>query len=125
MYKSTTHAVFSWIFCTELMKHFPCGIVFTIYILRQSLFLRPFYLKSFQNTKINICRHTAIAPCKGIHDSLGFWIPPCGFRIPGTGFRIPDSSSVDCGFQKGLDSKFFSVLMLFFAFRVRVRILLY
>ena len=29
------------------------------------------------------------APCKGIHDSLGFWIPPCGFRIPSTGFRIP------------------------------------
>ena len=36
------------------------------------------------------------APCKGIQDSLGFWIPCCGFRIPGTGFRIqaqwiPDS----------------------------------
>ena len=30
-----------------------------------------------------------IAPWKGIHDSLGFWIPPCGFRIPSTGFRIP------------------------------------
>ena len=30
-----------------------------------------------------------IAPCKGIQDSLGFWIPCCGFRIPGTGFRIP------------------------------------
>ena len=28
------------------------------------------------------------APCKGIHDSPGFWIPPCGFRIPCTGFRI-------------------------------------
>ena len=37
-----------------------------------------------------------IAPCKGIHDSLGFWILPCGFRIPSTRFRIsaqwiPDS----------------------------------
>ena len=32
---------------------------------------------------------TSIAPCKGIQDSLGFWIPCCGFRIPGTGFRIP------------------------------------
>ena len=36
------------------------------------------------------------APCKGIQDSLGFWIPCCGFRIPSTGFRIqaqwiPDS----------------------------------
>ena len=30
-----------------------------------------------------------LAPCKGIHDSRGFWIPPCGFRIPSTGFRIP------------------------------------
>ena len=32
---------------------------------------------------------SSIAPCKGIHDSLGFWIPPCGFRIASTGFRIP------------------------------------
>ena len=31
----------------------------------------------------------SIAPCKGIQDSLGFWIPCCGFRIPGIGFRIP------------------------------------
>ena len=30
-----------------------------------------------------------IASCKGIHDILGFWIPPCGFRILSTGFRIP------------------------------------
>ena len=22
--------------------------------------------------------------CKGIHDSLGFWIPQCGLWIPGT-----------------------------------------
>ena len=22
------------------------------------------------------------APCKGIQDILGFWIPHCGFRIP-------------------------------------------
>ena len=48
------------------------------------------------------------ASCKGIQDSLGFWIPHRGFRIPGTGFqylsveleiwipilgRIPDSLS--------------------------------
>ena len=32
-------------------------------------------------------QHEEIAPCKGIHDSLGFWIPPRGFRIPSTGFR--------------------------------------
>ena len=38
-------------------------------------------------------------PCKGIHDSLGFWIQPNGFRIPGTG----------CGilFQWNLDSSEF------------------
>ena len=36
-----------------------------------------------------------IAPCKGIHDILGFWIPPCGFWILNTGFRIPKRA----GFQ--------------------------
>ena len=30
-----------------------------------------------------------VTPCKGIKDSLGFWILHPGFRIPGTGFRIP------------------------------------
>ena len=29
-----------------------------------------------------------LAPCKGIQDSLEFWIPRRGFRIPGTEFRI-------------------------------------
>ena len=33
-------------------KHFPCGIVFIIYILRYSSFWRPFYFKSFKNAKI-------------------------------------------------------------------------
>ena len=27
------------------------------------------------------------APCKGIQDSLGFWIPSRWFRIPGSGFQ--------------------------------------
>ena len=67
------------------------------------------------------------APCKGIQDILGFWIPRCGFRIP-------DSSTVDSGFQhsgfritKRAGFQFFTVLirMFFFAFRFRVRILLY
>ena len=40
-------------------KHFPCGIVFIIYILRHSSFWRPFYLKSFKNAKI--CRDTLTA----------------------------------------------------------------
>ena len=30
-------------------KHFTCGIVFIVYILRQSSFWWPFYFKSFQN----------------------------------------------------------------------------
>ena len=64
-----------------------------------------------------------IAPCKGIHDSLGFWIPPIGFRIPSTGFRIPAQWIPDS--KKGWIPNFFSVLMIFFAFRFRVRILLY
>ena len=38
-------------------KHFPCGIVFIIYILRHSSFWQPLYLKSFQKAKI--CRYTA------------------------------------------------------------------
>ena len=48
------------------------------------------------------------APCKGIQDILGFWIPRCGFRIPDSGYWIPDSSTVDSGFQKELDSIFFN-----------------
>ena len=34
-------------------KHFTCGIVFIVYILRHSSFWWPFYFKSFQN-----CRYT-------------------------------------------------------------------
>ena len=37
-----------------------------------------------------------IALCKGIQDSLRFWIPLRGFRIPGNRFRI--SLSVELGF---------------------------
>ena len=62
-----------------------------------------------------------LTPCKGIQDSLGFWIPHRGFRIPGTGLQslsvelgiwipivrgisdslscIPDSKAQDCGFS--------------------------
>ena len=39
------------------------------------------------------------ASCKGIQDSLGFWIPRRGFRIPGTGFRILCQRNLDPGFQ--------------------------
>ena len=63
-----------------------------------------------------------VTPCKGIKDSLGFWILHPGFRIPGTGFRsllvkfgfwipifsripdslscIPDTKAQDSRFQK-------------------------
>ena len=40
-----------------------------------------------------------IAQCKGIQDSLGFWIWRWGFRIPGTGFRIFCHWKLDSGFQ--------------------------
>ena len=29
-----------------------------------------------------------LVQCKGIQDTLGFWIPRRGFRIPFTGFQI-------------------------------------
>ena len=37
--------------------------------------------------------------CKGIQESLGFWIPHRGFWIQGTGFRILCHWNVDSGFQ--------------------------
>ena len=40
-------------------KHFPCRIVFIIYILRHSSFWRPFYFKSFKNAEI--CGYTLTA----------------------------------------------------------------
>ena len=40
-------------------KHFACGIVFIIYILRHSSFWQPFYFKSFKNA--TICRYTLTA----------------------------------------------------------------
>ena len=44
------------------------------------------------------CQHIVVnivAPCKGIEDSLGFWIPRRGFPISGTWFQ---SLSVELGF---------------------------
>ena len=69
------------------------------------------------------CDHgLRFAPCKGIQDSLGFWISHRGFRIPGSWFQylslelgfwipvvsgildslscIPDSKDQDSGFHK-------------------------
>ena len=53
------------------------------------------------------------------------WILDSMMWIPDSGYWIPDSSTVDSGFQKEPDFIFFPVLMLFFALRFRVRILLY
>ena len=64
-----------------------------------------------------------LAPCKGIHHSLGFWIPPCGFLIPSAGFRIPAQWIPDS--RKSWIPYIFFCFKLFFAFRFRVRILLY
>ena len=46
------------------------------------------------------CR-SGFAPCKGIQDSLGFWIPRRGFWIPDSNYRIPDlfQLNLDSGFQ--------------------------
>ena len=56
---------------------------------------------------MDLAKHS-VAPCKGIHDSLGFWIPHCGFRIPATGFRIPAQWLPD--YQKGWIPMFFFLL---------------
>ena len=41
----------------------------------------------FDQSKLRT-KHWKIAPCKGIQDSLGFWIPRHDFQIPVTGFRL-------------------------------------
>ena len=40
-----------------------------------------------------------VAPCNGIPDSLGFWIPRHGFRIPDSGYWYRFSLSVELGFR--------------------------
>ena len=44
---------------------------------------------------LSIPCQTLLAPCKGIQESPGFWIPHRGFLIPGTGFQ---SFSMELGF---------------------------
>ena len=56
---------------------------------------------------------SCLAPCKGIHGSLGFWIPHCGFRILTTGFRIPAQWILDS--KKGW-------IPIFFCFNAFLRI---
>ena len=53
------------------------------------LFNDQLLIKHADNAPRKVTKYPAVALCKGIHDSRGFWIPPCGFRIPSTGFRIP------------------------------------
>ena len=45
--------------------------------------------------------HETLAACKGIQDSLGFWIPRHVFRIPGTEFQSSFSEILELysGFQ--------------------------
>ena len=53
-----------------------------------------YFINVYNILKMTIWRYKSyllklkIAPCKGIHDSLGFWIPPYGFRIPSTGCNL-------------------------------------
>ena len=63
---------------------------------------------------------TCVTTFTSPHVRESMTVSDSGFHPVDSGFRVLDS-----GFQKGLDSKFFSVLMLFLAFRFRVRILLY
>ena len=46
-----------------------------------------------------------LAPCKGIQDSLGFWIPSGGFRIPATGFRFRCQWNLDSRLQSLVGSR--------------------
>ena len=57
-------------------------------------------------------------PCKGVQDSLGFWIPRCGFWIsPGTGFHQSMSGelkfwnldSLSCMLHPGFQSQGFRI----------------
>ena len=48
-----------------------------------------------------------LVPCKGIQDSLGFWIPSRGFRIPATGFRFRCQWILDSGLQSLVGSRYF------------------
>ena len=82
---------------------------------------------------------TTYSPCKGIQDSIGFWIPRCGFRISrwwisvfvgGTWIQIaivggipdslsciPDSKAQDMGFHKKIFPDSRSKKQNFFGFR--------
>ena len=41
-----------------------------------------------KDSHVSMISRALFAPCKGIQDSFGFWIPHRGFWIPGNGFRI-------------------------------------
>ena len=57
-------------------------------IVNMSFFPRYFDWFTMHNKKFQLIQQR-VAPCKEIHDSLGFSIPHCGLRIPGTGVQIP------------------------------------
>ena len=54
----------------------------------------PCYTKDL-SLRIETVFDRGFAQCKGIQDSLGFWIPRRGFRILGTGLQ---SLSMELGF---------------------------
>ena len=47
--------------------------------------------------------------CKGIQDSLRFWIPIRGFRIPATGFRFRCPLNLDSGLQLLVGSRLLAI----------------
>ena len=63
----------------------------TFFHLRQT---EPCYTKHFSLRRETVFDR-GFAQCKGIQDSLEFWIPCSGFRIDGAGFQ---SLSVELGF---------------------------
>ena len=80
----------------------------TFFHLRQT---EPCYTKHFSLRRETIF-DIGFAQCKGIQDSLGFWIPRSGFRIDGAGFQslsvelwIPIISGIPDSLSCILDSK--------------------
>ena len=63
---------------------------------------RKAFSKMFRSSLHDMYCQSEIAPCKGIQDSLGFWIPCCGFRIPAQ--WIPDSKKSWIPFFPGFNA---------------------
>ena len=110
----------------ELEFHLPCGSPWTeLSDLSQSQFPAPpperprelarwsTELTAMERLEISCTVYTVqaswrIVPrqCKGIKESLGFWIPRGGFRITGTGFRNFGCWNMDSRLQSLVGSGF-------------------